>query len=168
MTHIEAGKIVCDKYPHAVYDYKYLQVGYYNKKYEWCCLSDSYSDPKDAWIDAVIRMNLNARSDDGEQVTEPAYKSGARSSAKAPRYDLIKSSLLDRLAARLELGASKYGENNYQKGLADKEFLADRYNHILAHLLAYKTDGCKNDDNLAAAAFGIMLLIEAETVKKSL
>jgi hypothetical protein len=166
MTHVEAREIVSNKYPNAVYDYRYLRVGYYNKKDEWCCLGDGYSDPKDAWINAAIR--INDRSDDEEQVAKPDYKSGARSSAKAPRYDLIKSSLLDRLAARLELGASKYGENNYQKGLADKEFLADRYNHILAHLLAYKTDGCKNDDNLAAAAFGIMLLMEAETVEKSL
>jgi len=63
------------------------------------------------------------------------FGSGASSSGRKPRYDLIPTWALQRIAARFQMGAEKYGENNWQKGASDKEFTLDRLNHAIEHLL---------------------------------
>lgn len=61
------------------------------------------------------------------------FKSGAKRSELKPRYDLIPPDALRRLAQRYTLGAEKYGEFNWQKGMP----LGDTLNHIIDHLLVY-------------------------------
>jgi len=63
------------------------------------------------------------------------FTSGAASSGRKPRYDLIPTWALQRIAARFQMGAEKYGENNWQKGASDKAFTLDRLNHAIDHLL---------------------------------
>jgi hypothetical protein len=70
------------------------------------------------------------------RVIEQDYKqhvSGAKSSHESLRYDLIPRAGLKILAERFTQGFKKYGKNNYQKGLADKQFIEDRLNHIFEH-----------------------------------
>lgn len=66
------------------------------------------------------------------------FASGVMSSGKKPRYDLIPIEALMRIARRFELGALKYGENNWQKGVHDKAFILDRINHAIEHLMILK------------------------------
>jgi hypothetical protein len=101
---------------------------------------------------------------------EKVFESGAKRSAKQPRYDLIPTEGLRRLAERYALG-TKYGEWNWARGVSDAEFVNDMFNHTIAHLLLARdkflharmtNDG---DDDLAAAAFGCFGLMEAQKVQ---
>lgn len=83
-----------------------------------------------------------------------AFASGAMSSGNKPRYDLIPLWALARIARRFELGAGKYGEDNWQRGVADKPFIVDRINHAIEHLYLLrelvKNDQWADDDDAAA------------------
>lgn len=102
----------------------------------------------------------------GEEIIE--FKSGAVR-AKALRYDLLPPRALKRLAARYTLGSIKYSEgdgSNWKKGLLDPEFVKQFEAHMIEHWIAWKIDGCKKDDNLAAMAWGCFALMEAEEAEK--
>lgn len=94
------------------------------------------------------------------------FPSGAKRDEVKPRYDLIESCALRRLAERCTLGAKKYGDYNWQKGLPP----SDVFNHVIDHLLLYREklgvpdglhaiEGLKSDDDLAGAMWGIMVLM---------
>jgi hypothetical protein len=114
------------------------------------------------------------------------YSSGARRSEQMPRYDLIPTTGLDRLARRYAEGAEKYGEYNWMKGLP----IEDTINHVIQHLLTWKNAvvwaknnipaGLPKDqicdfiqsrsrallidgDELAAAAWGIFTLMHYDS-----
>lgn len=90
------------------------------------------------------------------------FKSGAIRSGEAPRYDLIPWAGLRRLAKRYAMGAAKYGEFNWIKGLQDREFVNQFKAHLIEHVWAFLKDGCVLDDNLAAIAWGAFALMEVE------
>lgn len=103
-----------------------------------------------------------------------AFKSGARSSRGAPRFDLIPNSLLEVLANRLELGLLKYGKGNYAQGYFDDDFVIDRLNHLQQHLnrvraMIYNENFSleSDDDDLAAVAWGVMFLIEMRQARRT-
>lgn len=97
-----------------------------------------------------------------------SFSSGARSSA-APRYDLVPRVLLDAVERRFALGAKKYGDNQWRAGLRDPEFLRERANHALTHLLnyIYGTDNGEDspEDNLAAVGWAVAVLLEAARLR---
>lgn len=101
-------------------------------------------------------------------VPEPMveFKSGAKRSEKALRYDLIPPRALRRLAERYTMGAEKYGDENWKKGLLDPEYVKQFEAHLIEHWVRWKLDGCKKDDNLAAMAWGCFALMEAEEAQK--
>lgn len=82
--------------------------------------------------------------------------------SKCPRYDLIPREALDALAARFELGARKYGTDNWTGG--GKQFMVDRLNHIIRHakILIDKIEGRfdGNDDDAAAIACNATIVWE--------
>lgn len=80
------------------------------------------------------------------------------------RYDLIPPIALRRLAARYKMGADKYGEYNWQKGMP----LGVVINHLQNHLEKFKLEGCIDDDNLAAIAWGAFALMWYEANKPEL
>lgn len=131
-------------------------------------------------IEQMRRQPLGGEYDD--LPAEAVGPSGALSSGKLPRYDLIPWHVFaDRLAQRYSGppgGAAKYGEYNWQKGITDREYVLDRANHALKHLhraverirsgsqvdartipLNYLLD---DDDDLAAALWGIIFLMAAQ------
>lgn len=102
-----------------------------------------------------------ARDQEGRQ-SEPmhTFDTGAKRSEKIEaRYDLIPTGALRRLALRYGMGAQKYGEWNWQKGLP----FSDTYNHIIEHLEKFKlmlmSGSNMTDDDLAGAAWGIFALM---------
>src|SRR5688572_28941980 len=113
----------------------------------------------------VAELGVNVAKAMGDTWTGPAsdfhqFETGAkRSEVIGPRYDLIPEGPLRRLALRYTLGAQKYGEYNWQKGLP----LGDTFNHIFDHLLKAKrqleTGLAYDDDDLAGAAWGILALM---------
>lgn len=94
------------------------------------------------------------------------FKSGAKRSSKALRFDLIPAEGLRRLAQRYTMGAEKYGEWNWQKGLQDPEYIAQFKAHLFAHVVDYLEHACAEDDNLAAIAWGAFALMECERVQR--
>ena len=70
------------------------------------------------------------------------------------RYDLIDPVLLRRLAIRLQDALEFYEENNWKKGIPDKNL----YSSCLRHLIQFH-NGEVDEDHLAAAVFNIMVLM---------
>lgn len=102
--------------------------------------------------------------------SEPhVFLSGAKSSGRLPRFDLIPWDVFaERLARRYELGLQKYSEDNYRKGINDRAFVLDRCNHMLAHahkaVESFRTMGTalereSDDDDLAAVIWGAIFLM---------
>lgn len=85
------------------------------------------------------------------------FTSGARSSEEAPRYDLIEPAFLDAVARRMAQGAASHGERNYLSGVGDPEFVRDRLNHLVGHVLKLAA-GDTSDDHLAAAGANLNML----------
>jgi hypothetical protein len=117
------------------------------------------------------------------------FNTGAKRSERKPRYDLIPTDALIRLAERFTGdivdgkptgGALKYGETNWVNGLPT----SDVYNHIIGHLTtwaksfqtalhlykndmesirAYMVKHSSMDDDLAGAMWGICVLMYQES-----
>lgn len=95
--------------------------------------------------DALFKID-----DSGKRVTTETGAQRERADGKG-RYDLISPFFLKRLAIRLELGAAKYKDRNWEKGLPFSWFLDATLRHIEQWLM-----GSRDEDHLAAAAFNIM------------
>jgi hypothetical protein len=66
------------------------------------------------------------------------------------RYDLIPLLAIKRWAIKMEQGAEKYGERNWERGQPLKRY----YNSAVRHMSQW-FDGEKDEDHLAAALFNI-------------
>jgi Domain of unknown function (DUF5664) len=75
------------------------------------------------------------------------FENGASRSHHAPSYELIPKAAIDRLVARLELGAAIHGANNWRGG--GSEFIAQTKRHLVEHILNY-VEGDNSDDHLGA------------------
>ena len=95
------------------------------------------------------------------------FDSGAvRAKLDTVRYDLISPQALSRLAATYAEGATKYGDNNFRKGM---EF-SNLINHVLEHIMTYLQgeEGEPPEDHLAHACWGLMTLMEQEETRPEL
>lgn len=81
------------------------------------------------------------------------FTSGAKSSEEKPRYDLIPACALRRYAERCALGAKLHGDNNWKRGKDDPQYITDRLNHTIEHLMKYAS-GDRSEDHLAAVLWG--------------
>ena len=129
---------------------------------------------------AIYERFLSPEKDQSVQVAEPSIDltdptttkpktawvapSGAKSSERQPRYDLIPATALRRVVRRFELGAEKHGEGNWKKGIGDPAWLLDRVNHAITHLYKVaeeiKAGYRDKDDNAAAVAWAGLILSE--------
>lgn len=82
------------------------------------------------------------------------YENGSTRSELTLRYDLIPKAAFDAIARRLELGAPKHGERNWEGGGA--EFVKATKNHLLAHVLAYIAEGNPEDLDAIGANFAFL------------
>lgn len=91
------------------------------------------------------------------------FKSGASSSGHKPPYECLTSTLLKRAALRMEKGLH-YGKHNWKKGAHDKQFILDRLNHAIEHLIKaaheIDDDALYSDDDLAAVVVNCMFAME--------
>jgi len=94
------------------------------------------------------------------------FKSGAvRDTAEGkPRPDLISPFFEERLGAWLELGAAKYSDHNWTKGIP----ISRCYASLRRHLMQW-AQGRDDEDHMAAVACNVMFIIHnEEAVKKGL
>lgn len=96
------------------------------------------------------------------------FKSEAFSSGNHPPYHLIPLSLFIRTARRFEKGLKKYPRHNWKKGLKDKEYILDRLNHALEHLIlameSIENSEIELDDNLGAVTCNVSMAMEYQLV----
>jgi hypothetical protein len=77
--------------------------------------------------------------------------------AAKPRPDLISPFAEERLGEWLRLGAQKYSEHNWEKGMPMSRCIAS----LCRHLMAYR-QGKRDEDHLSAIMFNAMALIHYE------
>ena len=86
------------------------------------------------------------------------FDTGAQCSNVPERFDLICPAGLRRLAKRYALGAKKYADYNWCKGIP----VAERLNHLINHLISYLESGNESDDNMAAIAWNAFAIMHYE------
>ena len=96
-------------------------------------------------------------------MTEFATGAVRSSDANSTRYDLISPIGLRRLAETYCEGATKYGDNNWLKGMPASDLL----NHLMKHIDQWRF-GDKSEDHLAHAAWGLFALMHFEETRPEL
>ncbi len=86
---------------------------------------------------------------DGMAVREPCVGKG--------RYDLITPFGIRRLAEWYELGAQKYADRNWEKGMPFSRYVDSAKRHLDKFVM-----GMEDEDHLAAAAWNILAIIHHE------
>lgn len=90
--------------------------------------------------------------------TQSKFASGAVRGVDFPeRFDLINPTGLRRLAETYGEGTLKYGDENWLKGIPNKNLM----NHLMKHLNSYML-GDKSEDHLAHAAWGLFAIMHNE------
>lgn len=97
--------------------------------------------------------NLGGIDDGKKRLT---YDSGAtrEPSEGKGRFDLISPFALARLARWYELGAQKYSDRNWEKGISFSRYMDSAMRHLNKFMM-----GMTDEDHLAAAAWNIMAII---------
>jgi len=88
-------------------------------------------------------------------IREPQDKKG--------RYDLITPFGLMRIARWYELGAQKYADRNWEKGLPFSNCLNSLFRHLVKYMAGYR-----DEDHLAAIAWNALALMHFEEVMPEL
>ena len=83
------------------------------------------------------------------------FQSGAKRSKDADhaRYDLIPMAAMEAMAKTLCVGARRYGEFNWQKGIP----ASDLMNHCLQHIYKW-LDGDRSEDHIGHAMCNLAFL----------
>lgn len=89
-------------------------------------------------------------------------ESGASRSEKARGFHQIPTTAIEREAARFDLGGTAHGEYNWQKGVDDPAWVKECWNHVLQHLLDWRSGKHPDDDHLAAVRCGAAFLMVTE------
>ena len=89
------------------------------------------------------------------------FASGAKSSVEKPRYDLVPAVAVELIAERFAYGAARHGARNYRKGANDTDFVRDRTNHLIEHVMKYAETGSRADLAAVGCNFAILADIGA-------
>ena len=91
------------------------------------------------------------------------FENGASRSHHAPHYELLPKAAIDRLTARLELGAEIHGGNNWRNG--GPNFVQQTKRHLVEHILCYINNDT-SDDHLGAILCNAAFLAHFEAAEK--
>ena len=94
-------------------------------------------------------------SDSGERITYGDGLAIREPAAGKGRYDLITPFGIDRLAKWYELGAKKYADRNWEKGMPFSRYIDSAKRHLNKFLM-----GMEDEDHLAAACWNIMAIMQ--------
>lgn len=75
------------------------------------------------------------------------------------RYDLISPEAMMRIATWYELGAMKYSERNWEKGMPWSHCLNSAFRHLIKYMA-----GWTDEDHLAAVCWNVMALMHYESI----
>lgn len=118
-----------------------------------------YVDDFSKWAKDRFEQHIQ---DGGERMQYGENGAIREPSAGKGRYDLISPFALDRIAKWYELGAQKYADRNWEKGMPFSRFYDSAMRHLNKFMIG-KTD----EDHLSAAAWNIMCIIHFEEVGRN-
>ncbi len=78
------------------------------------------------------------------------------------RYDLLSPNAIKRIAKRLEYGAKKYGDKDWEKGIPNNMLIDSSLRHIFQYL-----NNENDEDHLASAVTNLMQVMEQEEKQKN-
>jgi hypothetical protein len=93
-------------------------------------------------------------NDGGERMVYGESRAMREPDTGKGRYDLISPFALRRLAIWYELGAKKYDDRNWEKGMPFSRYINSAKRHIDKYLM-----GMEDEDHLAAAAWNIFAIM---------
>lgn len=99
-------------------------------------------------------MALGDINDGGKRITYDVGDALREPSDGKGRYDLISPFGLARLARWYEMGANKYSDRNWEKGMPFSRYLDSALRHLNKFLM-----GMEDEDHLAAAAWNIIAIM---------
>ena len=121
------------------------------------------------WLgDRPHPINYGVLGNDCEKVGKrmQVFQSGAKSTEKKPRYDLLPLEGVRRGARRMAEGAASHGDRNFERGAADPDFVRDRINHLIEHAILY-SQGDRSTDHLGAVIANACMLARLEVLRDS-
>ena len=98
-------------------------------------------------------------ADGGVEILDPQHLVGEGKAIREPstgkgRYDLISPFATRRLARWYELGAQKYADRNWEKGIPFSRYVDSAKRHLDKYIM-----GMNDEDHLAAAAWNIFAIM---------
>lgn len=99
--------------------------------------------------------NLKGKMNDGgERMSYGEGKAVREPSVGKGRYDLVSPFATRRLAEWYELGAQKYADRNWEKGMPFSRYIDSAKRHLDKFIM-----GMEDEDHLAAAAWNIFAIM---------
>lgn len=103
----------------------------------------------------MSELEFEGKMNDGGERTTYSENSAQREPAIGKgRPDLMSPYALTRLSKWYELGANKYGDRNYEKGMPFSRYTASMFRHIIAWM-----KGNKDEDHLSAIAWNAFAIM---------
>jgi hypothetical protein len=111
-------------------------------------------------VDEITPVDTDQMHDSGErqEFTTGAVRDTA---GDKPRPDLFSPFALERVGRWLGIGAKKYAERNWEKGMPVSRVIASLMRHLLAYMM-----GKKDEDHMAAVATNAMFILHYEAMIK--
>jgi hypothetical protein len=79
-------------------------------------------------------------------------------------YTQIPPHYIRALSSIFAEGAEKYGKDNWKRGLNDPEWIEERINHAIDHLLRY-LEGDRTENHLAKVGWAMCVLSERDRIQ---
>ena len=99
-------------------------------------------------------MMNNKINDGGDRISYGEGKAIREPSIGKGRYDLISPFGIDRIAKWYELGARKYADRNWEKGMPFSRYVDSAKRHLNKYVM-----GMEDEDHLAAACWNIIAIM---------
>lgn len=99
-------------------------------------------------------MMNNKINDGGDRISYGEGKAIREPSRGKGRYDLISPFGIDRIAKWYELGAQKYADRNWEKGMPFSRYVDSAKRHLNKYVM-----GMEDEDHLAAACWNIIAIM---------
>lgn len=107
--------------------------------------------------------NLEGKIDDGgERISYGENGAMREPSTGKGRYDLISPFAIRRLAKWMELGAKKYADRNWEKGIPYSRYVDSAKRHLDKFVM-----GMEDEDHLAAVAFNVFAIMHHQELSQT-
>lgn len=104
----------------------------------------------------------NKINDGGERISYGEGKAIREPSVGKGRYDLISPFAIRRLAKWYELGAQKYADRNWEKGIPFSRYIDSAKRHVDKYVM-----GMDDEDHLAAAVWNLCAIMHHQELNQN-